>query len=311
MRLLDNIWLKIFALFMGILVWLHVATEKTYNYELWVPVTEIALQDSLTLSQPPPDSVLVEVSATGKQLLRKQWRQRGIRINAAQFRPGVHALDLTPSNISLVGPVGDITLGDVVFPRQLDLHVDRKAVVHLPVHPNVDVSADDGFAVSRIRVVSPDQVELIGPESSLRDFDSLTTEERRLSSLSTSVTLELPIIRPPGFGYDVHPDSVTVEIEVVPVKTRVYDNLPVVVYNTPPGYVAQTDPGTIRAELTGPPEDIDLLNRTALTVSADFRAVDSNFLAPLKVDCPVDFKVKKTSVDSVQIILKPYVDTRN
>ena len=56
---------------MGFLIWFHVVTEKEYSYELRMPVTEITLQDGLTLSKKPPDSLLVAVTATGKQLLRK------------------------------------------------------------------------------------------------------------------------------------------------------------------------------------------------------------------------------------------------
>ncbi len=37
--LLENFWLKIVALIMGLLLWFHVATEKIYNYEVRVPIS--------------------------------------------------------------------------------------------------------------------------------------------------------------------------------------------------------------------------------------------------------------------------------
>jgi len=311
MRLLNNFWLKIFALFMGFLVWLHVATEKTYNYELWIPVTEIALKDSLTLSKPPPESLLVDVSATGKLLLRKRWRERGLRVNAAQYEFGTYSVDLTASNTSLVGPTGDIDLQEIVFPREITLRIDRQGSVQLPIIPAVEAQADDGFAVSRIRVVSPETVELTGPRASLRRFQSLPTDSTILSNLSNTITVTLPVSKPEGYGYTVIPDSVVVEVEIVPVRTRVYDGLAVIVYNAPPGHSVTVDPPIVRVELTGPPEDIDLLNRTALTVSVDYREVDQTGSGRIKVDCPMNFRVKKTSTDTVRVIATPDANPGN
>jgi YbbR domain-containing protein len=75
-----------------------------------------------------------------------------------------------------------------------------------------------------------------------------------------------------------------------------------VIYNIPPGQAVTTDPATIQIEITGPPEDIDLLNRNALIVSVDFRQISSDSLAQLKVDCPSNFRVKRQSADSVRIL---------
>ena len=45
----NNIWIKLVALAMGLLLWFHVVTEKRYNYQLSLPVKEIALKNDLTL----------------------------------------------------------------------------------------------------------------------------------------------------------------------------------------------------------------------------------------------------------------------
>jgi len=299
MRLLENFWLKVIAVVMGFFVWLHVATEKTYDHQLKLPVTEVALKDSLTLSIAPPDSLLVEVSASGKQLLRKKWRERGLRINASQYKAGRYAVIFSAENTSLAGPSGDISLDEIMFPRQTELHIDNLAAVSLPVTANIDAAPDDGFAVYRIYVAEPETVELSGPKSTLGRFKTIYTEKKRLSALRNSI------------GYSVKPDSVTVKVDVVPVKTRTYENLSVVVYNSPPGLEVVTDPRTVQIELTGPPEDIDLLNRNAITVSVDYRQMTIDSLAALKVDCPSSFRVKRQSIDKARIIIESNADAGN
>ena len=113
MKILDHFWLKITALVLGLLLWFHVATEKTYNYQLPLPVEEVSLEKGLALSQAPPDSIVAVVSATGKQLLRQKWRERGLRIIATQFSAGRHELQLTTSNTFLISPSADVSLDDL------------------------------------------------------------------------------------------------------------------------------------------------------------------------------------------------------
>ena len=304
MRLLENFWLKVIAIVMGFFVWLHVATEKTYDYEFMLPVTEIALKDSLTLSRQPPDSLLVEVLANGKQLLRKKWRDRGLRINVSQYMAGRYTVSLSTSNTSLAGPSSDIALDEIVFPRQVEMYIDYMGAVELPITTDLEVSPDNGFAVSEIRVTAPETVVLSGPRSAIGGFSEVFTEKRRLTALRNSIALTLPVVVPPGYGYDVEPDSVAVEVTVVPVKTRAYEDVPIVVYNAPPGLSVLTDPETVRIELTGPPEDIDLLNVNALIVSIDYRQMTDSGLVALKVDCPSNFRVKRSSADSVKVVIE-------
>ena len=81
----TNIWLRVIAIVMGILLWFHVATEKVYNYEVKLPVSEVILNDKMALASDIPDTLAILVSASGKQLLRQDWKEAGLRINASQY----------------------------------------------------------------------------------------------------------------------------------------------------------------------------------------------------------------------------------
>ena len=62
-KLFENFWVKIAALVLAVLLWLHVATDKTYQMQLALPLTQVELSGDLTLTEPPPESVLVVVTA--------------------------------------------------------------------------------------------------------------------------------------------------------------------------------------------------------------------------------------------------------
>lgn len=304
-KLLDNFWLKVTAVILGLLVWIHVATEKEYSYDLRLPVTDVALGDSLTLASPPPESLSVTVSATGKQLLRKKWRDRGLRINASQYTPGRHQVALTANNVSLVGPTGDLQLEDVVGPTQVTLNIDILADITLPVTPNFVAEADEGYAISTPVSIEPDSAILFGPRSVIRRFHDVATEAKQLKGLRDDITIRLALDNPPMHGLSVAPESVTVSLHVVPVKTRVFNTVPVRIFNSPPDSNVTALPPTVRIEITGPPSDVDDLDMSVVTASANYRARASSGKAALKVDCPPAFKIRSISTDSIRIVTAP------
>ena len=301
--LTNNFWLKLLALVIGLLVWVHVATEKTYTYQLKLPVTRVDLKAHQTLAAHPPDSLTVIISAKGKQLLQSTWRDQGIRINASKLLAGEYVLNLTPENTSLASPLKNLRLDEVVAPTPIDLNIDVESKLELPVIADITVTPDDGYAVSGSIEVTPPNVVVIGAKSVVNKLNAVYTVPKELGTLRNSITVTAPLAPPKGLAMRLEPDSVTIAVTIVPVRTRIYEHLPIVVYNAPPGRSVTTSPSVLRVELSGPPGEIDLLNRNAITVSVDVRNRDAaTGLAPVKIDCPANFRVKKTSADSVRLI---------
>ena len=307
----ENLWMKLLALLIGAAIWLHVATEKIYNYELTVPVTRIDLRNHYTLASQPPDSVRLVVAAKGKQLLRSTWQQQGARINATKLSAGDYTLNLSADNVSLVNTSKSISIDEVRSPATIEVTVDVEASVDLPITPLVTVTPDEGYAISGKFEVIPPRAQLTGPKTVIRNLKGITTGAKELNGLRNSTSVYVPVVAPAGYRMKVDPDSVLVKIQVVPVKTRVYDNLPIVVYNVPPGVRVATSPARTQVEITGPPDDMDLLNRISLTASVDFRARSSIGYAPLKIDCPSNFHVKRKFDDSVRVLSSANANSGN
>ncbi|MEE8576677.1 MAG: CdaR family protein [candidate division Zixibacteria bacterium] len=310
-NLLDNVWLRIIALVLGLLIWLHVATNKNYTHELKLPITDISLADSLTLASHPPESVLVSLSATGKQLLRKKWRRLGLRLNAVGYLPGRYQVALSTSNLSLVDQPSQLSLNEVLVPQQLNLEIDQLATVRRPIVAGFVAVPDDGFAINHPVEFDPDSVTVTGPRSLIGRVGEIRTGPRQLPGLRDDVTLTLPLIDPELIGVSLDPDSVRVMLHVVPVKTRVFENIPISVFNVPTNLAIRVVPAVVRIELTGPPVEADQLRDGAITVSIDYNQASQSKPMPLKIDCPPAFKVKSSSADSAMIILLEDADTRN
>lgn len=292
------------AVVMGLLLWLHVATEKVYNHQLSLPISQIILKDDLALAGDIPDSIEVMIEATGKQLLRKRWRSEGIRINATQFQAGRHNLSLTTQNTFLIGSGKPLTLAEIIFPTSLPISIDYLLEKSVPVIIDLIAEPDDGFAVDFISKPSPEEVIITGPRASVQRLRSVTTRRKELTGLRNAVTLTLPILKPAGKQVFVSPDSVEITVEIVPTKTRRFEALPVIVYNAPAGQTLDTDPPFVMVELTGSPTEIDLMDVNAISVSVEYDPSNSGERLPVKVDFPSRFKLKRSSPDSVQIIVR-------
>jgi hypothetical protein len=300
--LFDNLWAKLFALLIGVLIWFHVATEKNYNYEVHLPVTRVDLKENLTLVHALRDTIYVTVSATGKQLLREKWVQQGVRLNAPSLPVGDHKLTLSPSNVFLAENVSGIRIHEIISPATVQVAIDDQFVARVKVAPDIEAGADIGFAVAKEIEVEPEQVTVVGPRTAIKELKSLTTDKRLLTGLRTDAVIRLAVVHPDNIPLRIAPDSVTATVRVAAVKTRTYDSLTVVVFNAPTDATVSTDPAKVTVDLAGSPDKIDLLNRNALTVSVDYRLQSAAGKARIKVDCPSGFRVARLSVDSVMIV---------
>jgi hypothetical protein len=288
----------------GLLLWFHVATEKIYHHQFRLVIEEIVLGDSLTLSEDVPDSMLVNVSATGKQLLRSGWKERGLRINAGSLRRGPNLLMLNTSNTILIDPAGLITLEEIITPTKMMLMIDELAETTIKVVADISITPDEGLTVARISEPEPAEVLVSGPQGLLRDLTYISTERVVMSKVRDDLTIRVPLLIPDGYSIRLRPDSVALSIQVVPVKTRVFENVPIMIYNAPPDRQLSLDPTTIRVEVTGPPTEVDQLAPGALIVSIQFSPLDTSAMASLKVDVPSGFTVKRYSPDSTRVTLR-------
>jgi hypothetical protein len=301
---LDNLPIKIAALVLGLLLWFHVATDKEYSFELKLPLTDVLLDSGLTLSQFPPDSLRVVVRASGKLLLRNRWRRDGLRINATQFSAGRHQLNLSPANTSLPSASSFLTLDEVVLPSTIQLNIDSRTERLVPVQLNIDPIPDDGFAVRTISAPVPDEVMVTGPRKIITGLQTILTERMNISGLRNDLSLNLKLLKPTGYRITLVPDSVSAEIEIVPVKTRVFSGVPIMIFNSPPDQNVRLEPATVDVTVTGPPDQIDNLPGTSIVAGIDYHQITIENRAAIKADCSPNITVKSLSVDSVTVIVE-------
>jgi len=195
-------------------------------------------------------------------------------------------------------------MDEILSPNSFLLNVDYFDQQEKEIIPNIIITPDEGFAVKEIQTPLPSKIKVSGARSVLRSIKSLTTEQTEISGFRNNLSLTLAVVHPEAYGLTLEPDSIQVNIEIVPVQTRLFKNIPILIYNSPTGKNVSLDPPSIDIEMTGPPKEINLLNKNALVASVDYSQLNGTDSAIISIACPPRFKVKRSSVQSVKIFIK-------
>ena len=130
------------------------------------------------------------------------------------------------------------------------------------------------------------------------------TEKKEIGNLRTDRIVKLALAPLPGYGLTLTPDSVDIQLEVVPIQTRIFEGIPIITYNIAAGLTARTEPAMLSLELTGPPDEISNLQPNAIIAAVDYNNADAAGMAAITIECPSNFKVKRSSTDSARIIIE-------
>jgi hypothetical protein len=302
-NLLENLWIKIAAAVLAILLWFHVATEKIYQNDYILPLDSVELTGDLVLNEPPPDSVRVTVSAIGKRLLRTDWKKRGMKLVASRSHPGRFKVDITPGNMSFV-KAEEVELVDILEPREIILSCDRNFSKEVPVTGNIKAVPDEGFMISGIDSLVPDKVVVMGPKVSVEPITAIETSEHVFESARNDFSQTVALVYPEVYNLKIEPDTVRVFVTVEPIKRKDFGDISIRLVNFPVGVNYSVSAETVNLRLSGTAEAIDDLRPEQIAVVADYVLIDNSGKIPVQIIVPEGIKVLSQSTDSIIFTLQ-------
>jgi len=300
-RLFNNLWVKLASLILASLLWIHVATNKIYQEEITLPINLVDISNKLVLTDPPPDSVTVLVSATGKKLLQSDWKRGGLKWVISRNTPGKFKAEISTDNLSLIQKE-KVELVGVAYPREWDIGCDRKVEKSVTVRPRITIHPAEGYALRGRDSISPSSVNVIGPATIVNGLSYLETIEKTLEGVRNDMTIRVPVQSPGVYGLKINNDSVNVITRVVPIKSRLFSDITVRLINAPRDSIPDIFPPKVELRIGGEPNAIDSLSPRRISVTADYSQMGENEFAPIKVFLPPSFYILYQSADSVKIV---------
>ncbi len=238
------------SLLVAIVLWVMVATEKNYDYQITVPIELVSLAPKKTLSEPIPAEARVEIRGKGRSLLVLWFYDLRFRLDFPELRSSktieladyLNAFDIPGAlNIEILG---------VIEPKTIDLKIDDLVQADKPITLTGNVAVEDGYTLIGYRF-EPDSVSISGPKSLVRKVQQINTGRIDTKAQKVSFSRTLDLINPHPGLIELGTESVGVDFEVQRLVERVIYDIPINVVNVPRNLIVEAVPQKMSLRVKG------------------------------------------------------------
>jgi len=290
--------LKVLSFGLAVLLWLVVAGEQTVERGLRVPLELQQFPDNLELEGEPPSLVDVRVRGASSALSRISAGDVVAVIDLHAARPGRRLYQLTPEQVRTPFDVQVLQ----VTPASIALEFENSLSRQVPVAPTVEGEPAPGYIVGPI-TVEPPMVEIVGPESAVKQTADAITESISVNGaqqpVTGSVTVGLldPMVRLKT------PGQATVTVQVLPgPRERQVRERPIHLRGMSPGLSAQAIPEVVTVVLRGTAEGISRVAPDEVNAFVDLAGLGAGqYSLTVHVDPSPGAGIARVVPDTVQV----------
>jgi YbbR domain-containing protein len=261
----QHLGLKLTSVGLAVLLWLTVSGEETVERGLRVPLELQQFPGGLEIQGETPSTVDVRVRGTSGALSRVAAGDVVAVLDLRAARPGNRLFPLTPELVRT--PFGVEVVQ--VAPSTVALSFETSMTREVPVVASTEGQPAPGYVIGQISV-SPDRVEIVGPESSVKRAREALTETVSVADFRQSETVAVTIgLNDPAIRLKAQRTAaVSVQVLAGPVE-RTVRNRPVHLRNVGSHLSAQAVPVVVDVGLRGSRESLSLAEPDSVTAYVD------------------------------------------
>lgn len=206
-----HLFLKVFALFLAILLWFQVSRKGQEYLSIQVPVTFSHLPAHMELIDTQPQLITLTLSGPPGLSQRIAPNSLTVLVNGSLLAPGSQQLDLSPSMVSV--PPG--ILINSISPNSIRLRIETMLKKRIPLYPEYVGSIQAPFPSFRVSL-TPDYAEVEGDEKTLKRLRGLRIAPIDLSLIASSPqqVISIPLTAPANSHFHIlYPKTVLIRIE--------------------------------------------------------------------------------------------------
>lgn len=263
--------LKILAITLASLLWLTVAGEHVVERSLRVPLEFRNIPEALEIVGNTPDTVDVRLRGSSAVLSRLQPGEIVAVLDLRTARSGSRLFHIRNDDVR--APFG-VEVSQIV-PSTLALELEKSARRMVPVVPAIEGEPAPGFVVGRY-AVDPATVEIVGPDSHVRQVAEATTEPVSVKDARARVRdgVTIGVVDSSVRLTQAQSANVTVEIWPAPVERRMPD-VPVRWRNLGTGLRAQVSPQLVQVTVRGSKDPLAMLRGDSVQAFVDLAGLGS------------------------------------
>lgn len=260
-----------FSLFLAILLWVAVVTDKTYSRRISVPFKISRLAPGYVLAENPPDKVVLEVSGKGRALFGLNFYSSSIDLELPEIK-GSATLDLTKyeQRFNIPRNLG-IRIVEVLEPKTIPLKVDRLVSAQKPVVVMAKIKPMPGYILSKISLDST-LIRIRGPKKLVKNITEIKCDSIVYEGIRYPFSQNVKLINPAPGILQLFPEQVKVHFEVNQLVERTLYNIPIQFVGVPTNLNAQAIPPNLTIRVKGSEPLVSALRPNQITALFNYRA---------------------------------------
>lgn len=293
--------LKLLAVVLASVLWLTVAGEHVVERSLRVPLEFRNIPEVLEIVGNAPDSVDVRLRGSSAVLSRVQAGEIVAVLDLATARAGSRLFHIRANEVR--APYG-VEVAQVV-PSTLALELEKSARRRVPVVPAVEGDPAPGFVVGRV-IAEPGTVEIVGPDSRVKQVAQATTEPVSVENARARVRdgVTVGVIDSSVRLVQAQSAQVTVEIWPAPVERQLAD-VPVRYRNLGAGLRATLSPQLARVVVRGAKDALAALRADAVHAFVDLAGLGAGrYNLRVQVDPAESFGIVEIAPAVVSVTIR-------
>jgi YbbR domain-containing protein len=176
--LTRNIWWKLLAVLIAVLLWIAVANEPELSTFVSVPVEYKDLSENIEVSSDPAETVDLELRGPAGELRTFHDTRTAVVLDMSGVRPGQRTFNITENNVQLPRGLSLIR----AIPSQLRFQFERRITRSVPVEVRFYTPPGSLYEVAGYRV-NPPWLSIVGPENRVNRVRAVITDTIDASAL--------------------------------------------------------------------------------------------------------------------------------
>jgi hypothetical protein len=293
--------LKLLSLALALLLWWAVAGQKEAERSLRVPLEFQNMPESLELMGEPPSFVDVRVKGASTMLGQLRGTELVTSVDLSAARAGRRMFHLLPDHVST--PVGVRALA--VVPATVTLTFETSASKTVPVVPTIEGEPANGYVMGRV-TASPASVDVVGPESVIRELTEAITEPVDIRGAMGRVRDTVTIGVPESSVRLKFPRNaiVVVEIRPAPVQHTVR-GVPIILRHLDRGLKAGAVPAAVTVRARGAADVVTTLEGSRVPAYVDLGGLRrGRYNLPVRIDATSGYSIIEIDPAAVQVSIR-------
>ena len=297
--LFKDIWLKLGAIFLALLLWFHVITDRSHEHVFSCDLKVVNIPDNLIVYEEIPHEVKFSVEGRGKTLIRLFLSQREeLIIDGTNFRARDINYQIKPEEINL--HIENLEVKEIISPQVLKIKLDFFRKKKVKVIPQIVINPDDEFLFFGDIKLQPEEVEVAGPRRFVQTISSVLTESKVIEGARQPVSESVNLIPPEGFNVRCEPKKVNFFANVQHgIKREMI--VKVANLNSTSGKNIIVNPDHVNLTLLGEEKKINSLKPEEVLVTLDINTTKGKYKFPPIVKLPPKIKLISVRPDSLEV----------